>query len=97
MVWRAIEDGKTPKLRYKINPYNTASLQWFLKPEALYKVVPLATGRTLGMTLRPWRAGGVVMVLGVVKGFGLLKIQIFATLGFLIYIMVAFAFKFGIN
>ena len=36
----------------------------------------------------------VMMVSGVVKRFGLLKIQIFGYCGFLIYIMVTFAFQF---
>ena len=49
--------------------------------EGLYQVVPLATGRTLGMTLRPWRGGCdgkvVMMVLRVVKAFFQLRVRIF--------------------
>ena len=53
--------------------------------EALHQVAPLAASRTLGITLR---LGGVVamvrvvmMVLGVIKGFGLLRIRIFGYCG----------------
>ena len=53
--------------------------------EDLYQVVPLATGWTLGMTLRPRRggsdSGGSKDRVRMVKGFGLLRIRIFGYCG----------------
>ena len=53
--------------------------------EVLYLVVPLATGWTLEMTLRPRRGRGMVgvvmMLSGAIKGFGLLRIRIFGYRG----------------
>ena len=53
--------------------------------EALHQVIPLAVGRTLGMTLRPRRGGGDSGGgrggVGVVEGFGLLRIRIFGYCG----------------
>ena len=47
----------TLKLRYATNPHSAAPLQQSLKFKVLYQAVPLTTGWTLGMTLRPRRGG----------------------------------------
>ena len=73
----------------KIEAYNQPLQPRFTQTasgaEALHQVILLAAGRTLGMTLRFRRGGGdsgVVKVgLGVVEGFGLLRIQIFGYCG----------------
>ena len=51
------KSGMTLKLRYATNPHSAALLQQSLKFKVLYQAVPLTTGWTLGMTLRPRRGG----------------------------------------
>ena len=81
MIWGVIESGMKSKLRYIINPHSTSLLQVSLKLKVYIRWFLLLLvghwGRPFVLRELVVMARVVIMVLGVVKAFFLLKIRIF--------------------